>query len=169
METAQFLIVKEDMLKCLNQIQASTLTILRTEKAQNWDELKPVILHQIPNFLILDVCVPDDNYTIYFDGVVREDNIRYKFTVLNGKLQGEFVEYYEKTTKTDNIPEKITTYKDGVKHGVMTHYYSDGSIEKNSNVANGKLHGEEKEFYEDAIVTNMYNNGELVNTDVQYL
>ena len=68
----------------------------------------------------------------------NEKNIKSFGTLVNGKLQGKYLEYYE-----SGSPLFVTNYKDGKLNGTAKKYYSNGKIQvkgyMKDNLAEGKF------------------------------
>jgi hypothetical protein len=93
--------------------------------AQTWDELQDVICDSIFSYLDNGILLPDGHY--------KNDNT--KFTIVDGKVHGEFVSYW-----------------------------SDGQVKVKCNYVNGELHGQYLLFssYGKLLCKYFYENGELM-------
>ena len=83
---------------------------------------------------------PQGIFRTYFDDAKRK--IRQEAYYIDGKLNGEYKEYYE-----PNILMKIATYKDSKLNGKQTRYGYDGSINTMANYKDGELDGEYIDYY----------------------
>jgi antitoxin component YwqK of YwqJK toxin-antitoxin module len=110
---------------CSDQLQ-------RAIDAQTWDELKDFIIDNI------DWCI--DNDIRLLDGYYK--NNEREFTVVNRKLNGEYVSYYE-----NGQVEQKCNYFDGLKHGEYVLYWSNGNVWTKCTYVHGKLHGEYTSYH----------------------
>ena len=65
-------------------------------------------------------------------------------TLINGKLQGQYLEYSE-----NGIPLLITNYKNGKQYGSAKKYYSNGNIHIKGSMKEDLAHGKFVFFYKD--------------------
>jgi antitoxin component YwqK of YwqJK toxin-antitoxin module len=106
-------------------------------EVQTWDKLQKVICDEIRWFFYHNINLPNGHYK----------NNKREFTVLNDKLNGEFIRY----RKDGTVCEKCT-YVDGVKHGEFIRYHEDGTVCEKCTYVNGVKHGEYFEYHENGQV-----------------
>lgn len=123
---------------------------------------------------------------IWYD---ENGNITQKGSYTNGKIDGEFIEYFpdgtvKSTTNyamgqlhgernvysgTGNIVRQ-GYYESGQKHGKQIEYRQDGNISRYENFDHGKLHGEKRTFWLDGQVWQVfyYEQGKLEGESISY-
>jgi antitoxin component YwqK of YwqJK toxin-antitoxin module len=152
MENLNFAEVKENTLtqligKDVDEITIKTL-INEIEKNESWEELKEVIADNIYYYSLIDILVPDGYYKTN----------RCEFTIVNGRLNGEYKEYYP-----DGQLYAHCTFKNGKVHGEYRSWWLNGKPAEHSYNNNGKLEGEYKEWYKNGKLFQhcFYKNDEL--------
>jgi hypothetical protein len=101
---------------------------------QTWNELLDVICDSIFSYLDNGILLPDGRYK----------NDEKEFTVLNGKMDGQYLAYDE----NGNCFCKCN-YLKGKLHGKYLFFYEDDTLQIDCNYVNGQLHGEYLEYDKD--------------------
>jgi antitoxin component YwqK of YwqJK toxin-antitoxin module len=93
----------------------------------------------------------------YVDGKLQGEHIEYYYTTANqvnirknyedGKLQGEYIEYW----KNENLKSKAN-YVDGKLQGLRCFYYDNGILKSKANYVDGKLQGLRCFYYDNGIL-----------------
>jgi antitoxin component YwqK of YwqJK toxin-antitoxin module len=96
----------------------------RAIDAQTWSELQNVICDNIGWCITNDIRLPDGYYK----------NSEIEFTITDGKLHGEYVEFHE----NGKVAIKCF-YKNGKLHGEYISYYGNGNIYKKYDYKNDKV------------------------------
>jgi antitoxin component YwqK of YwqJK toxin-antitoxin module len=73
----------------------------------------------------------------YFGG-----NVKAKYTLLNGKINGEFIAYH-----TNEKIKRVGNYDNGVESGLFKEYDESGNIEAEYSMSKGELNGSLKTYY----------------------
>ena len=127
----------------------------RIEPYKTWEELKDWIIADFYQLSQLDICMPDGFYK----------NGNREFTVVNGKLNGEFKSFYDNGNLRhlcyymnnkihgedvcryyDGKIREIVQYNDGKKDGTHIVYHDNGNLAASHWYVNGKMEGEQKRF-----------------------
>jgi hypothetical protein len=149
--------IKENILTQAIEKDACKSQVERAKTCESWEQLQQVIADNIR------WCI--DNYIELPYGHYKSS--RYDFTIVNGKVNGEF-----KDLRSNGQPCVHCTFKNGEKHGEYKQWhengepfihcfyndgkkdseykrwYSSGQPSVHSFYKDGKLHGEYKEWYE---------------------
>jgi antitoxin component YwqK of YwqJK toxin-antitoxin module len=140
--------VKTSLIEQLKDSDACENLIKRVIKTQNWDELKEFIIADIWLFIGYNIKLPNGDYK----------NANSKFTVIDGKVHGKYVRYYNNGTL-----EFECSYVHGKKHGEYVRYYKHGQIEEKSTYKNGKRCGEHVIYKPDG---NLYIKCKYINNEL---
>jgi hypothetical protein len=110
---------------CLEELE-------RAKNSENWDELKQVIADNIWWCIDNVIELPDDHYK----------NDEREFTVVNGKLEGEFKDWFDNGQLYEYF-----FFKNGEKHGEYKSWHVNGLLYKHYFYKDGELDGEIKMWY----------------------
>jgi hypothetical protein len=134
--------IQANLVEQLKANNACSDQLKRTIDAQTWSELQDFICDNIWWCIDNDIRIPDSYYK----------NAKAEFTVVNGKVHGEYIRYWYYGT----VYEKCT-FNNGQKHGEYVSYYDSGQIDEKRNYENDKVHGQYICFYENGQVHQKFN------------
>jgi antitoxin component YwqK of YwqJK toxin-antitoxin module len=127
LDTSNFLdvklAIKKKIIELTQTLKFDNVLIKHIEHAQNWDMIKLFVFDNVIWCNKNGVPMPDGHYC----------NKMTEFTILNGKLNGEFFNYWG----NGQVWEKYT-YVDGKKHGEYLKYDKDGNVIEKRNYVHGE-------------------------------
>ena len=144
MTQKQFIKLKSKGIKQATTKGACEDRLKRAIDAQTWSEMKNVIIDNIWWCIDNNIALPDGHY---------KNNER-EFTVVDGKVHGEFVSYHD----NGQVHVKCN-YKKGKLHGDYVSHWPDGQIHVKCAYVKGERHGEYVIYLN---VKCAYYNGEIV-------
>jgi hypothetical protein len=106
--------------------------IEKVKACENWEQLQKFIGNNIWWFIECMIKLPDFDYK----------SSRIEFTIINGKLHGEFKRCFENDELNIHC-----TFKEGELHGEYKEWWLNGQLCEKSFYKNGWLDGESKEWY----------------------
>lgn len=110
-------------------------------EAMNFKNNWMLALLSVLLFLTLDACKKsnvEEKILNHQDGSIRR-----KFTLIDGKIEGEMLEYYEKTGQV----QLRRFFENGIQIGRTEMYYPDGKLKEVQYYQNGKKEGGDTIFY----------------------
>jgi antitoxin component YwqK of YwqJK toxin-antitoxin module len=133
-----------------NLLDSTAAAVLNCEDEES---LKEIISVDYEWFRFGRVFIPDGYYK----------SNRYEFTIVDGKLEGEYNEWHENGQLWVHC-----FYKKGKRHGELKDWDYYGQLREHSFYKEGKLDGEYKSWYDNGepFEICMYKEGELVETIV---
>jgi len=94
-----------------------------------------------------------DSIWLFFNG---KADTTFSIYYQNGKKNGYYLTYSEKTDSTANRMISKELYVDDIKQGLSYYYYPEGQLWKTVFYKEGKKHGESKEYSKDGFLVTIY-------------
>jgi hypothetical protein len=144
-----FIEVKENIMIQAYTNDACEKEVKRAAICESWEQLQEVVADNIWWCIDNDIELPNSHY---------KSNI-YEFTIINGKLDGEYKEWWE-----NGQPYIHCTYKNGELEGEYKMFYENGQLGEHSFFKEGEEHGEYKSWWENGKLSNhfFYQDSEVI-------
>jgi hypothetical protein len=126
-----FVEIKENIVKQAIKKHACESQVERAKGCESWEELEEVIVDNIGWCSNNDIELPDFHYK----------TSQREFTLVNGRLNGEYKEYYH-----DGQLYAHCTYKEGKLHGEYKEWWENGQLREHYIYKEGEHHGQFKSW-----------------------
>jgi hypothetical protein len=95
----------------------------RLKAHESWEEIKEYVANKVKWCIYQNIQLPDDHYK----------TSKCEFNIVNGKLEGEYKEWYE-----NGQPFERSFYKNGELHGEYRKWFDNGQLTQHSFYKEGK-------------------------------